>query len=41
MLRIAKINKPKNHNNRYGKVELGIAIKSLGNSEVCIPNIPD
>ena len=38
---VKTFNKPKNHNNRYGKVELGRAFKSSGNSEICIPTIPD
>ena len=38
---IKTFNKPNNHNNRYGKIELGRAFKSSRNSEICIPTIPD
>ena len=38
---VKTFNKPNNHNNRYGKVEIGRAFKGSGNSEKCIPTIPD
>ena len=38
---VKTFNKPNNHNNRYGKVEMGRAFKGSGNSEKCIPTIPD
>ena len=39
---IKTFNKPNNtHNNRYGKIEIGRVFKSSGNSEICIPTIPD
>jgi len=38
---VKTFNKSNYHNNRYGKVEIGRAFKGSGNSEKCIPTIPD